>query len=167
MKKIQMIDQLFLHKLQFLYDVEMTIEKSLPKMIKKSTSESLKTGLSTHLAETIVQRERLEQIFKMLDENPKKVKSEAIRSIIIDGQNVLSLIDNMVLADIAITENARQIEHYEMSLYLCAMADAERLGYEEIEILLEESLQEELDTDETLAELSEIILETPLEVSTE
>jgi len=160
MKKIQMSEQLLVHKIQFLYDVETQIEKALPKMIKKATDENLKAGLSTHLEETTTQRERLEKIFELLDENPKKAKSETIRALVLDSESALELIDDPTLMDMAIAGSARQVEHYEMALYLCAITDAEALGLDNVVQLLEETFQEEEATDEKLADMTEEIVTT-------
>ena len=50
---------------------------------------------------------------------------------------------------------AQAIEHYEIARYGTLVAWAEQLGLEEAADLLEESLEEETDTDEILSEIAE------------
>ena len=75
-------------KLQELYDIEKHIEKALSKMVHKASTPLLKEGFSTHLEETRGQIERLLQVFELLQLKPKKLRSEGIRGIIIDGETV-------------------------------------------------------------------------------
>jgi ferritin-like metal-binding protein YciE len=161
MKKIQQTDDLFVAKLQLLYDVETFITKSLPKMVRQASSDQLKAVLTTHQQETLMQCERLDKIFESLAVRSKKIRSETIRAIELDGKNTLAMIEDDALADVAIIGTARQVEHYETALYLTAMADAEMLGLTVIAGLLEETLQQEEATDEILATLAENLAAMP------
>src|SRR3979411_691208 len=81
-KDIQTMDDLFLHGLQDIYYAENQIVKSLPKMIEKATNRDLTKGLKDHLEETEKQVARLDQVFKLLGQEPKGVKCPAIDGLI-------------------------------------------------------------------------------------
>ena len=70
-KDIETLDDLFVHQLQDVYYAENQITKALPKMIEKATDAQLSQGFKSHLAETKAQIKRLDQVFKMVDHEPK------------------------------------------------------------------------------------------------
>src|SRR5207302_889556 len=94
-KDIATMDDLFLHGLKDIFYAENQIVKALPKMIDKVTNRDLTKGLNQHLEETKKQIERLEQVFRLLGEEPKAVKCPAIDGLIdevageVDDKNVL------------------------------------------------------------------------------
>ncbi len=59
----------------------------------------------------------------------------------------------------AITGAARKVEHYEMMGYEAACAMAKQLGMQDAAQLLTETLQEEMQADKTLAQLSKRLLQ--------
>src|SRR3954469_11095277 len=113
--KLQTLHDCFLLKVQALYDVENEVVKALPKVIKKVTNPKLEEALTEHLAETEEQIVRLEKIFEILDEKPKKVKVEAIRGITDDTEwlfkqdTIASTLDTLLIGAL------RHVEHYEIS----------------------------------------------------
>ena len=157
--KLSTIDEAFELKLQELYDIETQIEKALRKMIKKATTEDLKAGFTKHHEETEGQIVRLEEAFLILELIPKKARSEGIRGILIDGENVAVVIAEPELKDSLLASAARSVEHFEMSYYLSAIALGELLEQSKIVSLLQASLAEEMATDETLAALSATLAE--------
>jgi ferritin-like metal-binding protein YciE len=60
--------------------------------------------------------------------------------------------------DVAIAGGARRVEHYEIAGYSAAIEMARKLGHEEAAGMIEETLQEEQEADEKLAEISKRIL---------
>ena len=67
--------------------------------------------------------------------------------------------DSEGVLDVAITGGARRVEHYEIAGYTAAMDMARELGHEDVAALLEETLQEEQEADEKLAEIGKRILQ--------
>ena len=59
------------------------------------------------------------------------------------------------IRDVGLIGAAQRVEHYEIAGYGTARALAQKLGHEEIVELLEQTLEEEKETDEKLAELAE------------
>jgi ferritin-like metal-binding protein YciE len=85
---MESLKDLFVDELKDLYSAENQILKALPKMIKKATSKELKAGFEKHLKETEVHVERLETIFKELEESPKGKKCKGMEGVIADGKEL-------------------------------------------------------------------------------
>ena len=78
-KKIASLHELLLFELKDLYDAEHRITKALPKMAKAASDEQLKQAFEQHLEETNGQIEKLERVFSLLGEEPKKKTCEGKR----------------------------------------------------------------------------------------
>jgi ferritin-like metal-binding protein YciE len=57
--------------------------------------------------------------------------------------------------DVALISAAQKVEHYEMASYGTLRTLAEKLGYDDVVELLEETLEEEKGADEKLTEIAE------------
>jgi ferritin-like metal-binding protein YciE len=149
-KDIATLDDLFIHQLQDVYYAENQITKALPKMIEKATSPQLKQGFETHLQETRGQIERLERVFKMHGQEAKAVTCPAIDGIIKEANEVASDVADKQVLDAALIAAAQAVEHYEIARYGTLVAWARQLGREDCAAVLEETLREEISTDEKL-----------------
>lgn len=152
MPKINDSTKAFISKLQCLYDIELQIEKALPKMAKAASSKDMKASFTLHHKETKEQVKRLERAFKSLEMKPKKTKVEGIRGIIADGEWVMDVDAPEDIKDAMLASAARYVEHYEMAGYTSAILEAKLLGLTDIEALLLETLAEEEQTDKILKE---------------
>jgi ferritin-like metal-binding protein YciE len=148
-KKMELKD-LLITKLCSLYDVENEIVKAVPKMVSAATDPKLKKGLKEHLEETKGHVERLEEIFQIFGLKPKKLKTEAIRGIVKDGNWVIKNVKPQSALNAAIVRAAQYVEHYEIAGYMGAAAWARALGEGEVEALLLTTLQEEESSDKEL-----------------
>ncbi len=151
MPKIKDKNEMFLTKIQVLYDVEKQLEKALPKLQKAASDLELKDGFAMHLEETKNHSARLEKIFELLGSAPKKLGSDGIKGIIKDGKWVIDVDAPPELKDKMLAGAARHAEHYEMSGYMTAIIQADELGLAEASDLLAETLAEEEAADENLA----------------
>jgi ferritin-like metal-binding protein YciE len=149
------LQELFVMKLKALYDVENEIIKALPKMAEGATDDDLREAFNNHLIETERQKNRLEQVFDMVDEKPKKEEVEAIRGMIEDTEWCIDNIKSPDALDLSLMSSASHVEHYEMASYISAVSMANALGYDEAAELLNESLEEEENADEKVTELAE------------
>ena len=147
------LKELLTQKIQALYDIEIELVKALPKLGRAATDQALKEGFRNHLAETRTQVERLERVFKHLDAKPKKLKVEAIRGMVKDGQWVIKNVKPNEALDSNLVRIAQYMEHYEMAGYMAAIAWATTLGESAVAGLLEDTLKEEQEADKKLAEL--------------
>jgi ferritin-like metal-binding protein YciE len=146
-------DALF-EELKDILHAEKQITKALPRMAKKASQPELKKAFEEHLQVTEKQIERLEQVFELLDRAPRAKKCVAMEGILDEGKEHLKedaeeeVLDAMMIAD------AQKVEHYEIASYGTVKAWAEQLGLDQIAGLLDETLQEEKETDEKLNEIA-------------
>jgi ferritin-like metal-binding protein YciE len=152
---IQNFDDLFLHTLQDVYYAENQITKALPVMINKATDPQLKQGFDTHLRETENQIKRLEQVFAMLGKSPEGTDCPAIDGIIEEANDVAGETADKEVLDSALTASAQAVEHYEIARYGTLIAWARLLGRTDCANLLQQTLQEEKETDKKLTAMAE------------
>lgn len=155
--KINSLQDLYVDELRDLYDAENQLIKALPKMAEASTSAELRLGFEEHLEQTRGHAQRLEQIFERLGEKPKGKKCKGMEGIVKEGSETLDEDMQDDVKDAAIIGAAQRVEHYEIAGYGTARTHADLLGREEDSRLLEETLEEEKETDEKLTGLAENI----------
>jgi len=146
---------LFVHQLKDTYFAEQAILKALPLMAEAAQSEELRGAFGVHLKETEEQVRRLEQVFKLVGEQPQGITCKAIQGIIEEGQEVQREFAGGEALDAGLIAAAQAVEHYEITRYGTLLAWAKQLGLSEAEGLIQETLVEEENTDELLSELAE------------
>jgi ferritin-like metal-binding protein YciE len=153
--KLTSLHDLYLTELKDLYDAEHRIIKALPKMAEAASSPDLRNAFEEHLEQTRGQVTRLEQIFRRLDESPKGEKCKGIEGIIDEGEDMMDKDAPASVSDAALIASAQRVEHYEIAAYGTVRTYARQLGYEDQAQLLNETLQEEGETDKKLTRLAE------------
>ena len=149
--------ELYIEELKDLYNAENQLVKALPKMAKAASSDELRQGFEEHLEQTRGHVQRLEQIFQALGESPKGKKCKGMEGLVEEGSEVMKEDFDGALMDAAIIGAAQRVEHYEIAAYGTVCAFAEQLGETEQNALLNETLQEEKETDEKLTQLAQQI----------
>jgi ferritin-like metal-binding protein YciE len=147
-------DDLLKAELYDLYDAEARIIAALPKVAKAVTSSHLKAGILEHLQQTKQQKARLEQIFRRLGYDPKSHTCAAMKGLLEEGETIIKSKGDPRVKDAAILAGAQRIEHYEIAAYGAARAFAEEMGYADVASLLQQTLDEEGQTDKKLTELA-------------
>ena len=151
------LKELYIDELRNLYSAENQLVKALPKMAKAASSDELRQGFEDHLEQTKEHVARLEQIFEALDESPKGKKCMGMEGLLKEGTEVMGEDFEDAVMDSAIIGAAQRVEHYEIAAYGTAREFANLLGETEAASLLEETLNEEKETDEKLTELAKEI----------
>jgi len=154
-KDIKTMNDLFVHQLQDIYYAEQQIVKALPKMADKATDKQLKQGFLTHLDETKVHVQRLEQVFQMHGAEIKAVTCPAIDGIIKEANETAGEVEDKKVLDAALINAAQAVEHYEIARYGSLMAWAKQLGRNDCASVLQKTLEEEKATDKKLTSLAE------------
>lgn len=153
----QGLKELYIDELKDIYNAENQLVKALPKLAKASSSDELREGFEKHLEQTKGHVERLEQIFQTLGESPKGKKCAGMEGLVEEGSEVLKEGLEGAVLDAALIGAAQRVEHYEIAAYGTVIAFAETLGQSEHASLLEATLAEEKETDETLTTMAEEI----------
>ncbi len=149
------LNDLFLDTLKDIYYAEKQILKSLPKMAKAAASDQLRAAFEKHHDETEGQIGRLEQIFELLDKPARGKKCDAIEGILDEGKEIMDEYKGASALDAGLLGAAQAVEHYEISRYGTLKSWAGKLGMNEVVRLLDQTLNEEKKTDDTLTKIAE------------
>jgi ferritin-like metal-binding protein YciE len=149
------LTDVYVDKLKDLYSAEQQILKALPKLVKAATHEDLQNAFETHRRQTKIHVERLDQIFEALGKAPRGKTCQGMQGIIEEGAELIKEKSEPVLLDAGLIAGAQSVEHYEMAGYGSARTWAQQLGYDEHAALLQQTLDEEKQTDELLTRLAE------------
>ncbi len=149
--------ELYIDELKDLYSAENQLVKALPKMAKAAASGELRKGFEEHLEQTRGHVSRLEKIFAKLEESPKGKKCKGMEGLISEGGEMIEEHDESEMRDAGLISAAQRVEHYEIAGYGCVKTYAALLGDEEAVGLLEQTLNEEKETDQKLTQLAEKI----------
>jgi ferritin-like metal-binding protein YciE len=153
--KLKSLEDLLHHELKDLYSAETQLVKALPKMAKAATNAELKAGFEEHLEQTKAQVERLEKIGEELDMKLGGHTCKAMQGLIEEGEELIDEDAEPSVRDAGLIGAAQRVEHYEIAGYGTARCLAETLGHDEVAELLQQTLDEEKETDEKLTELAE------------
>lgn len=152
--KLNNLEDLLLHELKDLYSAETQLVKALPKMAKAASHEDLKAAFEEHLEQTEGHVERLNEISEMLGKKLTGHTCKAMKGLVEEGADLISEDADRSVRDAGLIGAAQRVEHYEIAGYGTARCLAEQLGHDEIAELLEQTLEEEKQTDENLSELA-------------
>jgi len=149
------LNDLFLDTLKDIYFAEKQILKALPKMAKAATSDKLRAAFEKHHGETEGQVERLEQVFELIDKPARAKTCDAIQGILDEGKEIMEEYKGTEALDAGMVAAAQAVEHYEIARYGTLKQWAQQLGMKDAARLLDQTLQEEKKTDESLTSLAE------------
>jgi ferritin-like metal-binding protein YciE len=124
-------------------------------MAKAATNEELKAGFEEHLEQTKGHVERLDQIAEQLGKKLTGHKCKAMEGLVEEGAELIGEDAEDSVRDAGLIGAAQRVEHYEIAGYGTARALALKLGHDDIADLLEQTLEEEKETDVKLTELAE------------
>lgn len=150
--------ELFIDELKDIYWAEKALAKALPKVASKVVNEELKEAIENHIDETTEQISRLEQVFETLGEKAEGKKCEAMQGLIKESEEIISETEEGSVRDAGIILAAQKIEHYEIATYGTLCTFARILGENDAVALLEDTLNEEKNADETLSQIAESVV---------
>jgi len=154
MPKTTNLHELLIDELRDLYNAETQLTKALPKMAKAASDESLKAGFEEHLDQTHEHIARLERAMELLDAPAKGKTCKAMKGLIAEGEEKIKEDASPSVRDAALIGAAQKVEHYEIAGYGTVRTYAELLGEDEVVSLLQETLDEEAETDRKLTQLA-------------
>ncbi len=153
--EIDNLRKLYVEELKDLHSAERQIIQALPKMAKKATNPRLKASFEEHLEVTRMQVERLDRIFERIGKSAKGKKCKAMEGLIEEGKEMMEEDMEPEVMDAALIAAAQRIEHYEIAGYGTVRTYAQVLGEKEDARLLQQTLNEEGETDKKLTQLAE------------
>jgi ferritin-like metal-binding protein YciE len=153
--KLETIKDLYVHELEDLYDAENQILKALPKMAEAASSPELRRAFEEHRGQTQGQVERLDRIFQQMGEKPKGEKCKGMAGLLAEGEQLLKEKAEPDVKDAGLIGAAQKVEHYEIAGYGTVRTFAQMLGETDAARLLQQTLDEEGETDKKLTRLAE------------
>jgi ferritin-like metal-binding protein YciE len=155
-RSLPLLEKFFHDQLKDMYWAEKALLKALPKMQKNCTTEELQQAFEEHTAVTEEQTRRLEQVFEMLGKKPQAKKCEAMDGLIKESEEIIeNTEDGTMTRDVALIMAAQKVEHYEIATYGGLVQLAHTMNLSEVAEILEQTLQEEKDTDQLLTYIAE------------
>ena len=149
------LDNLFYDTLKDIYYAERKILKGLKKMSKGAQAPELKAAFDKHYEETEGQIERLQQVFEIIGKAPRGKTCDAIEGILAEGEEIMEEYKDTPALDAGLLAAAQAVEHYEITRYGTLKRWAGVLGLKDAVALLDETLQEESQTDEDLTAIAD------------
>ncbi|HWV58070.1 MAG TPA: ferritin-like domain-containing protein [Longimicrobiales bacterium] len=153
--RMESLQDLYVHELEDLYNAEKQILQALPKMAERTEHEELRQAFEQHRRMTEEQVRRLESIFDDLGQKPSGRKCRGIEGIIEEGENLIREDVSPDVLDAALIGAAQRVEHYEIAAYGTVRTYADQLGFTEHANLLQQTLDEEGETDKRLTQIAE------------
>ena len=124
-------------------------------MKKAATSQELANAFEDHLAVTEEQVKRVEEVFELLDMPARGKKCEAMEGLVKESQSVIEdTPKGTAVRDAGLIIAGQKVEHYEIAAYGSLVQLAKTMGENEIADLLQQTLDEEKETDQLLTELA-------------
>jgi ferritin-like metal-binding protein YciE len=148
------LKELFAETLKDIYFAEKQILRALPKMAREAASPELKQAFETHCEQTEGHVERLNQVFELIGRPARGKTCEAILGIIDEAKEIMEEFKGAEALDAGLASSAQAVEHYEIARYGTLKSWAQQLGLNDAAKLLDETLQEEIKTDQLLSKLA-------------
>ena len=149
------LKDLYLDELGMLYDAEVQMIRTLPRLSEAAYAPELRETLAKHCRESRLHLERIDLIFTHWGERRPLRLSAGLAGIVQEADARLNQPATDDARDAAIIGMAQRIEHYEIAAYGCARTSARRLNRLDEARLLQETLDEEERTDGLLTEIAE------------
>ena len=142
--------QKFIHELGDVYDAEHRFLEGTRELAQHASDQQLKSSLQEHIGQTQQQIQNLEQVFQQLGEQPNREACDAAIGLVREAQKNLKEAEAPELRDCLIAGAASKVEHYEIASYRGLIVGAQQMGQPELVNLLQQNLQQEEQTAQTL-----------------
>jgi len=144
--------------LKELYDVEQQITQMLPTMAQQASHPDLKRAIEEHVRQTEGQIHRLDQIFQRMGETPGGVPCPSLRALFEEAQQKLQQSKDPDTRDALLIAAQQKVEHLEIAGYGTARSWALHLNEADAAELLQQTADEEGETDKRLTRLAETMI---------
>lgn len=153
--ELDTLRDLYVEELKDLYSAEKMILRGLTRMSKAANHPELKQAFERHHAMTEKHVQRIETICADLEVSPRGKKCVGMEGLIEEAADLIAEKPDPDVLDAGLIAAAQHVEHYEMAGYGCVRTYARQLGYDEQANLLQQTLDEEGDTDKLLTSIAE------------
>ncbi len=148
---METLQELYEESIKDIYSAEKQLLKAMPKLLKAARNESLKAAIEAHITQTEGHVDRLEKIGELGGFKITGVVCKAAQGLVEEVKEHLEDGEPGPVLDAAIVACAQKNEHYEIGTYGTILAWAKELGLTDQAALLQETLNEEEETDQLLS----------------
>jgi ferritin-like metal-binding protein YciE len=150
------LQNLFVNELKGIYYAEKQAVDALGEQADAATTDEVRNAFLHHQEETRNHVIRLESVFQSVGADADEKTCAAIDGLVDDAQQVVSdTEDGSLTRDAGLIIAGQKIEHHEIAAYGSAVTLANVLGYTDAARLLQQTLDEEKNTDKKLTQLAE------------
>lgn len=146
---------LYTLQIRYLLSAENQIVKGLQSMIEHTSDEQLKQAFQSHLQETEVHVQRVEQILNESEGGVDDKKCAVTAALVASAENIVKESDPGPVRDAGLLASAQKVEHFEIASYGTARDWARQLGLNSHAELLQKTLDEEKHADHLLSTIAE------------
>lgn len=148
--------EFFVDELKDIYWAEKHLVKALPKLKKAATSPELAAAFEKHTQETQTHIATLEQVFELLGEKAVAKKCDAMDGLLKEADSIIEDTEaGTLVRDAGLILAAQKAEHYEIATYGTLRTFAQVMGHDDVAALLQQTLDNEKETDEALTAVAE------------
>jgi ferritin-like metal-binding protein YciE len=158
---------LYVYEHQEARSFEAMLVEGLAKMEDLASEPQLKTAFREHLDATREHQKKVEGLIERLKENPREHKDRSMEVLVEQAKHMAGLVEPGPLRDAALIASDQRIEHYEMAGYGTCRTYAQQMGYDKQAALLQQTLDEEGETDKLLTSLAESSINIEAEYASE
>lgn len=156
--KISSLFDLYLDQVRELFEAEQQLRKALPAAAKAASSQELKDALEEHIDQGEEHASRLKEILDNAESSGKPKPCVGMAGLLSELNELLESDIEAEALDAGIISCAQRIEHYEIAAYGCLCAYARLMGRDDDADLLQETLDEEKESDEILTDIADTIV---------
>ncbi|MDP9095066.1 MAG: ferritin-like domain-containing protein [Pseudomonadota bacterium] len=147
--------ELMLHFMQDILYAEKSGLREMAKIAKVVESQELKELILQHRDQSQQQVSRLERVFDLIDKRPKAKVCTAMNGLVEEMEDIIDESDRGPVRDAALIAGLQAVEHYEIARYGAMIAWAKQAGLQNAADLLQQTLDEEKESDRLFSELAE------------
>lgn len=148
------LHDLFIEQGREIYDAERQQIDALNEIVGKIHSGELREAVNEHIAKTIIQKQRLENVFNLQHKLPCGEQNNAMKALICEMIEMINRSTRGEVMDAGIIASLQQLKHFEIAVYgtLCSLA--RKLKDEKDANNLHASLEEEKLFDKKLTKIA-------------
>ena len=140
---MQTPQDLFVHELSDILSGEQIIARMLEQAQGMVQMEELRDGLRMHQEQSLQQAERVQQVIRMMGQEPHPVTCHAAEGLMASLMEVVQSNPSPEVLEGAVVAGACKTEHLEIAAYTGLVEKAKAMGMTDAQDLLKQNLQEE------------------------
>ena len=149
------LQDVYADELKDLWSANDQMAKMVKVMADKASDKSLKSTLTKSVTDISKHAEAIKTLLLDADEEAEMEHCKGMEGLIEEGSGLLEEEGSPNVKDAGLIGVAQRVEHYEIAAYGTARTLAGLLGKQDAVDLLQQTLDEEKETDEKLTQLAE------------